>query len=74
MNVVLYYKVGKGTFQFAGNMSLSGGNNYSQTIGPLTPAGTYTFKILAEDSLGNATCTSGSLDSCPGGSFVVNIP
>jgi hypothetical protein len=73
MNVILYYRVGKGSYQYAGNMSPSGGNNYSLTFGPLTPAGTYTFKILSQDSLGNATCTSGTIDSCRGGTFVVNI-
>jgi len=74
MNVILYYSVAKGPYQFAGNMSPSGGNNYSLTFGPLTPAGTYTFKILAQDNQGNVTCTSSTLGSCPGGTFVVNIP
>lgn len=74
MNVVLYYSVGKGPYQFAGNMKPSGGNTYSLKFGPLTLAGSYTYRILAQDSQGNVTCTSGTLGSCPGGSFVVNIP
>ncbi len=57
-----------------GKMKSGGGNNYFLNIGTLTPAGTYTFRILAEDALGNANCSTGNLDACPGGSFVVNIP
>jgi hypothetical protein len=70
----VYYKTGKGGYQKAGNMKSGGGYNFFLNIGTLTPAGTYTFRILAEDSLGNANCSSGNLNACPGGSFVVNIP
>jgi hypothetical protein len=73
-SATVYYKTGKGGYQSAGNMKSGGGNQYFLNIGALTPAGTYTFRILATDSLGNANCSSGGLDACPGGSFVVNIP
>jgi hypothetical protein len=70
----VYYKTGKGGYQKAGKMKSGAGNNYFLNIGTLTPAGTYTFRILAEDSLGNANCSTSNLDACPGGSFEVNIP
>jgi len=73
-SATVYYKSGKGGYQSAGNMKSGGGNNYFLNIGTLTPAGTYTFRILAKDNLGNANCSTGNLDACPGGSFVVNIP
>jgi hypothetical protein len=73
-SATVYYKTGKGGYQSAGNMKSSGGNQYFLNIGALTPAGTYNFRILAADSLGNVNCSTGALDSCPGGSFVVNIP
>jgi hypothetical protein len=71
---LVYYKTGKGGYQKAGKMKSGGGNNYFLNIGTLTPAGTYTFRILAEDNLGNANCSTGNLDACPGGTFSVNIP
>jgi hypothetical protein len=70
----VYIKTGKGGYQSIGKMKSGGGNNYFLNIGTLTPAGTYTFRILAEDSLGNTNCSTGNLDACPGGSFVVNLP
>jgi hypothetical protein len=70
----LYYRVSKGAVQYGGAMLHYGGGVYSIQIGPLTPAGTYSYYILAEDTLGNATCSVGTIGSCPGGSFVVNIP
>jgi CSLREA domain-containing protein len=73
-SAIVYYKSGKGGYQSAGNMKSGGGNIYFLNIGTLTPAGTYTFRILAEDKLGNANCSVGNLDACPGGTFVVNIP
>ena len=70
-----YFKTGKVGYQTAGSMSSIGGGVYSLTIGSLTPAGTYSFRILAVDSLGNSNCSSaGNLDAYPGISFVVNIP
>jgi len=73
-SATLFYKTGKDAYQSAGTMSSGGGNLYSLVIGPLTPAGTYQFRIRAIDSLGNANCSDKTPDSCPGGSFVVNIP
>jgi len=73
-SATLYIKTGKGAYQSAGQMSPGGGGVYSLAIGPLTPAGTYGFRILAVDSLDNSNCSTGNLDACPGGSFVVNIP
>jgi hypothetical protein len=71
----LYFKTGKGAYQVAGSMSSNGGGIYSLTIGPLTPAGTYSFRILAVDNRGNCNCCSAvGPDACPGGSFMVNIP
>jgi hypothetical protein len=70
----LYYQVGKGAIQYGGAMLHYGGGVYSIQIGPLVPAGTYDYYILAEDTLGNANCTVGTIETCPGGSFVVNIP
>lgn len=73
-SAAVYYRTGKGGYQSAGAMKSGGGNQYFLNIGTLTPAGTYTFRIHAVDSLGNANCSFGALDSCPGGSFMVNIP
>jgi hypothetical protein len=73
-SATVYYKMGKGGYQKAGKMKSGGGNNYFLNIGTLTPAGTYTFRILAEDNLGNANCSTGNLDACPGGTFEVKIP
>ena len=73
-SATVYYGTSKGGYQSAGQMSPGGGGAYSLTIGPLTPAGTYSFRILAVDSLGNSNCSTGNLDACPGGSFGVNIP
>jgi hypothetical protein len=70
---MLYYRTGKNAYTSV-PMKAGGGNSYSVTIGPLTPAGSYDFRILATDSLGNATCTSSNLGACPGGAFLVNIP
>lgn len=72
-SVTLYYRVGKGAYQSAGTMKLGGGNSYSLNIGALS-AGSYTFRIVAVDSLGNATCDTSNLDACPGSGFDVNIP
>jgi hypothetical protein len=71
---LVYIKTGKGGYQKVGKMKSGGGNNYFLNIGTLTPAGTYTFRILAEDSLGNANCSTSNLDACPGGTFEVKIP
>lgn len=72
-SATLYYKTGKGAYVEAGQMK-PGGGGYTLTIGPLTPAGTYDFRILAVDSLGNPNCSAAELNACPGGTFVVNIP
>jgi hypothetical protein len=73
-STALYYQVGKGDVEYGGEMLHYGGGQYSLQIGPLVPAGTYNYYIVAADTLGNATCTVASLGSCPSGSFVVNVP
>ena len=73
-SVTLYYNAGNGAYKSAGKMKQRSGDLYTFPLGALTPAGTYSFRILAVDKLGNANCSSGRLDACPGGSFVVNIP
>jgi hypothetical protein len=60
--------------QYGGAMLHYGSGTYSIQIGPLVPAGTYDYYIRAVDTLGNANCTISGIESCPGGSFVVNIP
>jgi RNA polymerase sigma-70 factor (ECF subfamily) len=70
-SVMLYYKTGKGAYQLAGPMKAAGGGIYSLTIGPLTPAGDYDYRILAMDNFGNATCGVKTLADCTGGTFKV---
>lgn len=72
-SVILYYRTGKNAYTSV-PMKAGGGNGYSVTIGPLTPAGSYDFRIYAVDGLGNSNCDQGNVGSCPGGSFQVNIP
>lgn len=72
--VDLYYRMGKGAIQYGGAMLHHGGAVYSLQIGPLVPAGTYNYYILAEDTLGNANCTVATVETCPAGSFIVIIP
>lgn len=73
-SVTLYYRSGsKGGFQIWGAMSGSGGS-YSTGFGPFGSAGAYEYRIYAVDNLGNANCSKGSIDVCPGGTLTVTIP
>ncbi|MBW8009762.1 MAG: hypothetical protein FVQ83_00785 [Chloroflexi bacterium] len=72
-SVTLYYRLSGGSI-FTTLMSPIGGGVYQVDIGPFKTAGLYQYYILATDTLANANCSSGDLATCPGGTFVVNIP
>lgn len=68
-NMTVYYRLGGGGF--AVWMSVKGGA-VSTTFGPFGTLGTYEYRIMATDTLGNANCKTPA--SCPGGSVTVLIP
>ncbi len=73
-SVTLYYKTNLGKYILAGTMTAIGEGVYQLILGPFPTAGTYTFRIIAVDGVGNANCSASNLDACPGGTFMVIIP
>ena len=67
--VTVYYRLGGGSF--AVWASLKPGTA-STTFGPFTKAGTYEYRIMATDTLGNANCKTP--ETCPGGTVTVTSP
>jgi hypothetical protein len=73
-SVQLYYNRDGGKYVLWGAMALSSGNTYWTAFGPFPAIGTYNYRILATDALGNANCPPGGIAGCPGGSVTVIIP
>lgn len=73
-SVSLYYNKDGGKYLSWGAMTPSGGDIYSTALGPLGTAGTYDYRIVAMDGLGNTNCSVSKLTSCPGGTVTVNLP
>jgi hypothetical protein len=73
-SVTVYYRVGSGKFMWWGNMMAGKGDSYSVMFGPFGVAGTYEYRFVAVDALGNASCSTGILTSCAGGTVAVIIP
>ena len=67
--MTVYYRLGGGGF--AVWTSVKGGS-VSTTFGPFGTLGTYEYRIMATDTLGNTNCKSPA--SCPGGTVTVIIP
>ena len=68
-NMTVYYRLGGGAFSVWTSVK---GGSVSTTFGPFGTLGTYEYRIMATDTLGNANCKTPA--SCPGGSVTVIIP
>ena len=67
--MTVYYRLGGGGFSVWTSVK---GGSVNTTFGPFAVAGTYQYRIMATDTLGNSNCKTPG--SCPGGSVTVVIP
>jgi hypothetical protein len=70
--VELWQLGGKGWVKY-GDMTLVR-DEYRIDYGPLAVAGVYEWRIRAVDALGNATCSTRDIDTCPGDTTTAIIP
>jgi hypothetical protein len=68
-NMTVYYRLGGGGFSVWTSVK---GGSVSTTFGPFGSIGTYEYRIMATDTLGNTNCKTPA--GCPGGTVTVIIP
>lgn len=68
-NLTVYYRLGDGRFTLWTSVK---GGSVSTTFGPFGTIGTYEYRIMATDALGNANCKT--MAGCPGGTVTVIVP
>lgn len=73
-SVIVYYRTAKNAFAVWGAMKAAGGGVFVVGFGPFITAGVYDYRIVATDVHGNANCSIGKADACPGGTVTVIIP
>ena len=68
-SVTVYYRLGGGSFAVWASPKPG---TTSTTFGPFTKTGTYEYRIMATDTLGNSNCKTPA--TCPGGTVTVLTP
>jgi hypothetical protein len=69
-SVTMYYRAGSGSFSVWATMKP--GTTTTTLLGPFAKAGTFEYRIMATDTLGNTNCRTPS--TCPGGTVTVLNP